>query len=100
MKKTGLILLLVIFNCCYSIAGHISGGEMFYRYIGPGTGTNRIYEVTLRLFRDCRPPENNGNIGLADLPDIVSIGVFVNGTNVTVIAGRNVVRNSRQDIQL
>jgi gliding motility-associated-like protein len=100
MKKTGFIILLVIFNCCYSIAGHISGGEMFYRYIGPGTGTNRIYEVTLRLFRDCNPQANTGGAQLADLPDIVSIGVFVNGTNTTVIAGRNVVRNSRQDIQL
>jgi len=100
MKKTVFIILLVIFNCCYSIAGHISGGEMFYRYIGPGTGTNRIYEVTLRLFRDCNPQSNTGGAQLAELPDIVSIGVFVNGTNTTVIAGRNVVRNSRQDIQL
>lgn len=100
MKKTVFIILLVIFKCCYSIAGHISGGEMFYRYIGPGTGTNRIYEVTLRLFRDCNPQSNTGGAQLAELPDIVSIGVFVNGTNTTVIAGRNVVRNSRQDIQL
>lgn len=99
MKKL-LVFILFTTACLHVTAGHISGGEMYYRYIGPGSGTNRIYEVTLRLFRDCDPQQNTGPVGLAELPNVVSLGVFINGSNTTFIAGRNVNRTSRQDIQL
>jgi PKD repeat protein len=35
-------------------ARHVAGGELFYKYLGPGAtpGTNS-YHITLRLFRDC-----------------------------------------------
>ena len=44
-------------NCMYPIcrAAHIKGGELYYRYIGPGinsAGTSN-YTVTLKLYIDC-----------------------------------------------
>ena len=52
MKK----LLVIFFICCAvpSFARHITGGEIFYEYLGPGAtaGTSQ-YKITLRLFRDC-----------------------------------------------
>jgi gliding motility-associated-like protein len=99
MKKLYSIILFV-FTLTNLKAGHISGGEMYYRYIGPGSGTNRIYQVTLRLFRDCNPPQITGGQQLAELPDAISIGVFINGSNSTYIADRRINRTNRQDIQL
>lgn len=53
MKKIVLILLLAF--CGYNaFATHISGGELYYEYMGPGTAANSSsYRITLRLFRDC-----------------------------------------------
>ena len=53
MKK----LLAILFVLCGSLqvfAAHIKGGEMVYRYLGPGTtpGTSR-YEISLKLYIDC-----------------------------------------------
>lgn len=100
MKKFLTIILLTV-GCFIQLkAGHISGGEMYYKYVGLGTGTNRVYEVTLRLFRDCSPLGNSGGVGLAELPDVVAIGVFINGSFAPYIADRRVNRTSRQDITL
>ena len=100
MKKF-ISIILVLICCNLSMkAGHISGGEMYYRYIGPGSGTNRIYEVTLRLFRDCVPQQNTGGVGLAELPIEVALGVFINGSNTTFIDDIRVRQSSRQDISL
>ena len=30
-------------------ARHIAGGELSYEYLGPGTGTNLRYRITMRL---------------------------------------------------
>jgi len=58
------------------MASHITGGEMLYQYIGPGSAPNtRIYEITLRLFRD----QNCSNC--AAMPPDVFIGIFNNDTN-------------------
>ena len=73
MKKligTGVLALLSII----SFAAHISGGEMFYKYIGPGANGTLRYEITLRLFRDC----DAGGTNVADMPPSVIIGVFEN----------------------
>ncbi|HEY0749964.1 MAG TPA: PKD domain-containing protein [Chitinophagaceae bacterium] len=68
IKKIILVLLVFIIGN-QAIASHIYGGEMIYEYLGPGTGTNKRYRITLKLFRD-----NLG--GGAALPTEVWIGVF------------------------
>lgn len=52
-KKTTLMVLAMLFVFA-AHARHVAGGELFYKYLGPGAtpGTNS-YQVTLRLFRDC-----------------------------------------------
>lgn len=100
MKKIIILILVSLVFAAEVVGGHISGGEMYYKYLGPGSGTNRRYEVTLRLFRDCNPQSNPGGVGIADLPTIVAIGVFINGSNATYIRNINVSQSSREDITL
>jgi gliding motility-associated-like protein len=100
MKKFLAIIFLSLGFCLKLTAGHISGGEMYYRYIGPGSGSSNIYEVTLRLFRDCEPQDNAGGPGIAPLPVEVALGVFINGSNATFINEIRVIQTSRQDIEL
>jgi len=76
MKK-----LLVIFFICLttsSFARHITGGEIFYEYLGPGitAGTSQ-YKITLRLFRDCFS-------GGAALDPIANIGIFDKASGAAV----------------
>ncbi len=53
MKKF-LTSVLIIFSSLYSFASHISGGELFYEYLGPGLNPdNDSYRITMRLFREC-----------------------------------------------
>ena len=60
------------------MASHISGGEVFYKYIGPGTTPNTDeYRVTVRLFRECT---SNGQILNTE---VVNIGIF-NASNNTL----------------
>ncbi|MFZ1785875.1 MAG: PKD domain-containing protein [Ferruginibacter sp.] len=79
MKKF-FVFSFFFFLCAPLFANHISGGEMIYEYIGPGSSPNsKKYKITLRLFRD-----NNG--GGAAMPGNVFIGIFSNGSS-TPIAG-------------
>jgi gliding motility-associated-like protein len=64
---------LLFFTDVFS--AHISGGEMLYRYLGPGSLPNtKSYRITLKLFRD-----NTG--GGAAMPTVVRIGIFNNDNN-------------------
>src|SRR6188768_3249742 len=76
MKK----LLVIFFICCAvpSFARHITGGEIFYEYLGPGgvAGTS-TYKITLKLFRDCFS-------GGAELDPIVNIGIFDKLSNTRI----------------
>jgi gliding motility-associated-like protein len=67
MRKT-LIAILFFLVGFVAEARHIAGGEMFYEYLGPGTGFNTsLYHFTLRLFRDCQssgPLLQNENVNL------------------------------------
>ncbi len=65
-------------------AAHITGGEMFYDFLGVTANGNLRYNVTLRLFRD------NNCFSCADMPNSVSIGVY-NNDNGTLITGYRVV---------
>ncbi len=54
-------------------AGHISGGEIYYRYLGPGSAPNSDqFRITLRLFRDCNATGTN----VAAMPTSVILGIF------------------------
>lgn len=58
-------------------ASHISGGELFYEYIGPGSSANSSkYKLTMRLFRDCHPADPN--VQLLD-GEVVVVGIYHNG---------------------
>jgi len=72
------VLITVLFFLSEKVAAsHISGGEIFYEYLGPGTLPNTSqYRLSMRLFREC---SSNGQ----DLNgELVNIGIFSTGTRV------------------
>lgn len=79
MKKFLSVFLFSMLSFS-SFGNHISGGEMFYQYMGPGSSPGtKLYKITLRLFRD-----NLG--GGAAMPGSVYIGIF-NNDNSQAIGG-------------
>ncbi len=74
MKK---LLVFIFFISLFSdvFSAHITGGEMIYLYLGPGSTPNtKSYRITLKLFRD--------NLsGGAAMPGVVRIGIFNNDNN-------------------
>ncbi len=90
MKRFFLIFFFS-FLAKFALADHITGGEMYYTYIGMNGG-NHVYEVTLKLFRHC------GNVG-AQLDESAAIGVFDNTTNA-LISNHLVQRGSRETLRL
>jgi gliding motility-associated-like protein len=78
MKK---IFFLLIFLSCVSkiFATHIAGGELFYEYVGTGTVANtERYKITMRLFRECNPPNPTTTAQLNG--EIVIIGIYSTAT--------------------
>lgn len=69
--------LLLIAICCVSVelawADHITGGEMFYTYVGTSNGMN-TYAVTLKLFMRCNSGRQFPN------PAIISVFDRSNGS--------------------
>lgn len=53
MKRLLLLSLFTVLFSQLAEARHIAGGEMSYEYLGPGSGANLKYRVTLRLYKDC-----------------------------------------------
>lgn len=95
MKKitTFLICLLCL---KYGFAGHIAGGEMYYKYIGPGNSPNSSkYQVTLRLFRECHPAGT-----AAPLPTDVFIGIFRNAIPASFVGVVDAQQSSNDFISL
>ncbi|MEO7393474.1 MAG: PKD domain-containing protein, partial [Chitinophagaceae bacterium] len=75
MKKIFFVVFFSGICTCVSYASHITGGEMIYEYLGPGSTANtRTYRITLKLFRD---QHTTG----AAMPNNVSIGIFNNDNN-------------------
>lgn len=63
MKKVLAIAILLCVSIQSLFAEHIKGGEMFYEYLGAGSGANTArYRITLRLYIDC----NANNPGQLD----------------------------------
>ncbi|MEP7319594.1 MAG: hypothetical protein ABI921_12660, partial [Panacibacter sp.] len=76
MKKT-LFCILVLFFATKMYASHISGGELFYEYLGPGVGSNTDrFRITMRLYRECN------SVGALLNSENVTIGIFYKQTNV------------------
>src|SRR2546421_797904 len=72
MKKL-IGILSVLLLTSVARAGHISGGEIYYQYIGPGASANTDqFKITLRLFRECNPDGTN----VAPMPTQVILGIF------------------------
>lgn len=75
MKRISFVFLFTLYSCI-AIAFHITGGEMIYEYIGPGSQPNtRAYRITLKLFRD------QNTVQGAPMPPSVFIGLFNNDNN-------------------
>lgn len=72
MKRYTLIALCVLSCCLAARADHITGGEMFYTYLGVLGGQHQ-YEVTLRFYMRCHSGRMFNN------PTVVS--VFDKATN-------------------
>ncbi|MFZ9718739.1 MAG: hypothetical protein ACO3BD_05235, partial [Chitinophagaceae bacterium] len=88
MKKVLLLLSFFLAGKSVVWGGHISGGELYYRYVGVGsTPGTREYEVTLRLFRDCAPISGTGGTGIAAMPTTVILGVYDNSNNAPINNG-------------
>jgi len=81
MKKNFvLVLLLFISVPCFAL--HIAGGELYYKYVGPGATANTDrYTITLRLFRECHPVVPAGQAA-APMPSEVELGIFTNNNEL------------------
>ena len=79
MRKYCILLILSFLSVKEILATHISGGEMSYAYMGPGTNPGTLkYQVTLKMYRDCA---STGSL----LDDVVTFTVFNSQTFAQVI---------------
>ena len=91
------ILFILAFICSFFVADakHITGGEMIYDYMGPGTSPNsKTYRITLRLFRD------DNCFDCAIMPLSVSIGIYDNNNNQLLGTYRNIPLSSSEQLPL
>ncbi|MFT3981890.1 MAG: PKD domain-containing protein [Ferruginibacter sp.] len=94
MKKI-LLILSFLLTAIFSYAKHITGGEMIYKYLGPGTASNsKSYLVTLLLFRD----ENA--VGAAPMPGSVTLGVFYTASGASAMSNRVVALTRTEQVPL
>lgn len=77
MKKYFAIFSLFLLFFVSVSARHIKGGEVYYEYLGPGSGNNDKFKITVRLFIDC------GASG-AQIDENIAIGIFRNADNLNV----------------
>ena len=78
MKKNLFALLLFLLVWGPLSAAHIKGGFFTYQYLGPGSGTNLRYRVTLTVYMICNP-------STFQLSNPISFTVF-NGANNQQVA--------------
>lgn len=70
MKRISFLILFIA-GCTLSLsAAHIRGGELYYKYVSPGSGNSSIYNVTLKLYIDCG--QNNDG----QLDDEITLNIF------------------------
>lgn len=79
MIKKFISLLLTVIFLQQAFATHISGGEVTYTYLGPGsTAGSSQYRITLRLYKDCNSPSQ------VDLNSETTIIGIYNSTNLSL----------------
>ncbi len=75
--KNFLVIIITLLYFLPASASHISGGELFYEYLGPGSSDNSSkYKITIRLFSDCHPIDPSTSQVLEN--EIVVIGIYNN----------------------
>ena len=62
MKRVLLAILLFLVFSAPSNAAHIKGGFFTYEYLGPGSGTNNRYHITLTVYMLCSAQSNPGQL--------------------------------------
>jgi gliding motility-associated-like protein len=78
MKKSTVFLFFLFISLC-SKADHVTGGEMYYTYVGLVNGQHQ-YNVTLKLYQRC----SSGN--LFPNPHIISVFDKVTNNRITDIS--------------
>lgn len=73
--KRFLLILTTIFLSAIASAEHITGGEMYYTFLGISSTGDYQYRITLKLYRDCFSAG-------AQLDASAAIGIFDKGTGV------------------
>ena len=91
MKKFFLLILFITGSTLFAFANHITGGEMYYEFIGM-SGADYRYHITLKLYRDCNAPQD-----AAQLDPTAYIAIFDNKDN-SLVAGQNV--NKKPTVRL
>lgn len=74
MKKYLLAISLTLLVFPALFAAHIKGGFFTYKYLGPGSGNNLKYRITLTVYMICDP-----NAGQLSNP--INFSIFNAGTN-------------------
>lgn len=88
--KRFLVFSLFLVSFSDAFASHISGGELIYEYLGPGsTDGSKRYRITLKLFRD------NNCTNCAVMPGHVIIAIYNNDNNAQIASSPfNVAKSS------
>ncbi|RYZ47632.1 MAG: hypothetical protein EOP49_20820, partial [Sphingobacteriales bacterium] len=89
--KRSLLILFTLFLSKILLAEHITGGEMYYTYLG-STPEGHKYQITLKLFRHCL---GNG----AQLDNTAAIGIFNKSTGGMIWTQR-VPMQTRDELRL
>ncbi|MEP7196192.1 MAG: PKD domain-containing protein [Saprospiraceae bacterium] len=85
-----LFILLLPASSILVNAAHIIGGEMYYECMGYGRDTTfRMYKITIKLYRDCRP-------GTMGAPFDVPLGFTIYRKNANGNGYTNVLPNNRE----
>jgi gliding motility-associated-like protein len=97
MKKI-IYIVGFLLQSLVSFAGHIAGGEVYYKYLGPGAAPNSSrYEISLRLFREC----NAAGANTSAMPSSVAISIFNNNIAAAQVGPQSTVnRTSFNQLQL
>ncbi len=93
MKKNLFILFFILLSLT-SFAKHITGGEVVYDFISDGINS-KTYKVTLILFRD-----NLCGNGCAQLPGVVTVGIYNNDNNSLFGEFRTIALNSEVSLPI
>ena len=74
MKRFLLAIITFLVLSAPANAAHIKGGFFTYRYLGPGTGTNLRYNITLTVYMICNPSPGQ-------LSNPINFSIFNAGNN-------------------